>query len=256
MQKGKSPYLIASVDRALSLLNTLAKSSRGMGVTELSKIMNVQKSTVHSILATLSNRGFVRQDEDSRYTLGLQLIQLGNICAERLDVRSVARPIMLNLAEESQTVVLLAMLVRDELTIVEKIEPKRAFVLIPKFDFSITLHSTAVGKVLLANAPASIIESVLERRLEKYTQFTLTDRDIIHRELALVRKQGYATGCNETIEGITCIAAPIYDANQKVVAALSISTSSSALTDGRDHTLIRVVCDKADCISQQLGFYK
>ena len=239
----ENPYRVASVDRALDLLVILSKSSRDMGVTELSKLLNVQKSTVHSLLVTLAQRGFVRQTEGARYTLGLRLIQLGSICSERLDIRTVARPIMLELAEQSQEVALLAMLSKEELMIVEKIEPKRAFVLIPKFDFSITLHSTAIGKVLLANAPTAVIETVIERGLERYTPYTLTEREDVLAELATVRRQGYALGCNETIEGISCIASPIYDATGQVIAALSISSSSSSLINGRSEAMLKVVCD-------------
>lgn len=254
MQKG-SPYVIASVDRALELLILLSKSPHEMGVTELSKLLNVQKSTVHSLLVTLAQRGFVRQTEKSRYTLGLQLIKLGTKCSERLDIRTVARPVMLELAEQSQEVTLLAMLSQEELTIVEKIEPQRAFVLIPKFDFRITLHCSAVGKVLLANASDRFIEDTLSRGFAKYTPQTLTDREAVLAELAAVRHQGYAVGCNETIEGISCIAAPIRDASGQVAAALSISSSSATLTTERRQTLITMVGDKAGCISQRLGFH-
>jgi IclR family acetate operon transcriptional repressor len=250
-----SPYLIASVDRALDLLLILSKSPREMGVTELSKLLNVQKSTVHSLLFTLAQRGFVRQTEGSRYTLGLKLIQLGNVCSEHLDIRTIAKPSMAELAEQSQGVVLLAMLSKEELMIVEKIEPKRAFILIPKFDFSITLHSTAVGKVLLANAPDSVIDAVLTRGLEKYTQYTLTDREVVLNELESVRSQGYAIGCNETIEGITCIAAPINNASGQVVAALSISGSSPSFNDDRLEEMIKMVCEKAGFISQSMGYH-
>ena len=250
-----SPYLIASVDRALELLLILSRSQREMGVTELSKLMGIQKSTVHSLLFTLAQRGFVRQTEGSRYTLGLKLIQLGNICSEHLDIRTIAKPQMIELAEQSQGVVLLAMLSKEELTIVEKIEPKRAFILIPKFDFSITLHSTAVGKVLLANSSSAVIAAVLMRGLDKYTQYTLTDRDVLLGELESVRCQGYAIGCDETIEGITCIAAPIYDAKGKVVAALSISGSSSSLNEGRRVEMIEMVCNTAVRISQSMGYH-
>lgn len=248
-------YVVASVDRALDLLNILGKSSREMGVTELSKLLQVQKSTVHSLLVTLAQRGFVRQTENARYTLGLQLIQLGTICAERLDIRTIARPVMTELAAAAQAIVLLAMLSKEDLMIVEKIEPQQAFILIPKFDFSITLHSTAVGKVLLANAPDAFIETVLARGLAQYTRQTLTDREAVLSELAAVRSQGYALGCNETIEGISCIAAPVYDASGRTAAALSISNSSSVLTAEHRQRLVEMVCDKAACISHRMGYH-
>jgi IclR family acetate operon transcriptional repressor len=84
----------------------------------------------------------------------------------------------------------------------------------------------------------------------------LTDREVVLAEIANVRCQGYAVGCNETIEGISCIAAPIYDSVGQVAAALSISSSSSSLTSERRQELINMVCDKASCISQRMGFHK
>ncbi|MDU4961410.1 MAG: IclR family transcriptional regulator [Sporomusaceae bacterium] len=252
---GDKQYVVASVDRALELLMLLSKSPRDMGITELSKLLNVHKSTVHSLLTTLAQRGFVRQTEASRYTLGLQLIKLGTICADRLDIRSASRPVMSQLAAETQAVVLLAMLSNEKVTIVEKIEPEQSFLLIPKFDFSITLHSTAVGKVLFASMPDHFVEAVLARGLARYTAQTITARDAMLAELAAVRSQGYAIGCNETIDGIACIAAPVYDAAGHTAAALSISSSSSTISAALRQQLIALVCGKAAAISSRLGYY-
>ncbi len=225
-----------------------------MGVTEIAKELGVQKSTVHSLLQTLMLRGFVRQTDTGRYTLGYGLIRLGEACAEQLDIRVIARPFMNELANESEEIALLAVLSGTELIIVDKAEPQKPFFIIPKFDFSITLHSTAIGKVLLASAPAAIIDEVLAHGVERFTSYTLTDRDVLLKELAHVRAQGYAVGCNETIEGVTCIAVPIFDAAGKVTAALSVSSASSKLAAQRYETLVRLLREKAGMISRRLGY--
>lgn len=255
MIKHESPYIIASVDRALELLLLLENNPQDMGVTEISKKLGVQKSTIHSLLQTLLFRGFVQQNNNGRYMLGVRLIQLGAVCEERLDIRTLATPIMTDLAEETNEVALLAVLAQDELIIVKKIEPQRPFLVIPKFNFSIALHSTAVGKVLLAHAPEEIRNTILERGLERYTKYTIDKTDMLKVELEKVRNQGYAIGCNETIDGITCIGAPVYGKQNNVVAAISISSASSRLTPDRYNQVIRLLQQKALSISQFLGHY-
>ncbi len=254
LEKPASQYIIASVDRAVELLLLLGRHRRDMGVTELAKELGVQKSTIHSLLQTLLLRGFVRQTDTGRYTLGYGLIHLGEACAEQLDIREVARPLMTELANESQEIALLAVLSGAELVIIEKVEPQRPFFIIPKFDFSITLHSTAIGKVLLANAPAAIVNAVLQRGVERFTPYTLTDREELSKELAQVREQGFAVGCNETIEGVTCVAVPVHDSSGKVVAALSVSSASSVLAAQRYETLVRLLREKAGKIARRLGY--
>ncbi len=254
LERANSQYIIASVDRAVELLLLLGRHRRDMGVTELAKELGVQKSTIHSLLQTLMLRGFVRQTDSGRYTLGYGLIRLGEACAEQLDIREIARPLMAELANESQEIALLAVLSGTELIIIEKVEPQRPFFIIPKFDFSITLHSTAIGKVLLANAPPAIVGEVLQRGVERFTPYTLTDREVLQKELAQVREQGFAVGCNETIEGVTCIAVPVYDAAGKVAAALSVSSASRVLAAQRYETLVRLLKEKAGKIARRLGY--
>lgn len=254
MEKTGSQYVIASVDRAIDLLLLLEKNTQDMGVTEISKVLGVQKSTVHSLLQTLLLRGFIQQNDNGRYTLGVRLIQLGSICEERLDIGSVATPIMTDLAEETNEIALLAVLAHDELIIIKKIEPQRPFLVIPKFNFSIALHSTAVGKVLLAHAPEEIKNMILAKGLERYTQYTLSP-DVLETELKNVREKGYAIGCNETIDGITCIGVPVYGHKGKVIAAISISSASSRLTADKYHNVICILKQKAELISHRLGHY-
>ena len=114
-------YTVASVDRAIELLFVLESASRDMGITELSKILGVQKSTVHNLVQTLMARDFVRQTDSGRFTLGFRLVRLGVAAADRLDLRRLAEPILRELAAASNEYVLLAVLHRNEVTIVDDI---------------------------------------------------------------------------------------------------------------------------------------
>lgn len=251
-----SSYIVSSVDRSLQILLLLAKSSRALGVTELAKDLGVGKSTVHSLLQTLMARSFVQKNEAGRYSLGVKLIELGEICAERLDIRTAARPVITELADDIGKIVLLAVLSHDELIIIDKVEPLRPFLVIPKFDFSLAVHSTAVGKVLLAFAAEDIINSVVKRGFAQYTPYTLTDIEELGPELKQVRINGYAVGCDETIEGITCVAVPIYNAANQVIAALSVSSASSLMGPSDYKSVILNLQHKAAIISERLGHRK
>ncbi len=246
-------YTVAAVDRALEILNLLGKSSRELGITELAKVLGVQKSTVHSLLQTMLARDFVQQTESGRYALGVKLLQLGELFAQRLDIRTVAKSILTQLADETGKVALLAVLSKQELIIIDKVEPERPFLIIPKFDFSLAFHSTAVGKVLLAFAAEEIRDAILEKELAPFTPFTITDVDEVKTELNKVYLDAYAIGCDETIEGVTCFAVPIYNAANQVVAALSVSSASSLVNFNGYDPILAVLKQKAAIISQRLG---
>lgn len=248
-------YTVNSVDRALQLLIIMARNTEPQGVTELSKILQVQKSTVHSLLQTLKQRGFVRQTGDGKYTLGATLLRLGEICSERLDLKTEALPYMRELAAETGEIALLAVLAGDELIILTTVEPARPFLVMPKFDFSSAIHSTAVGKILLAYAPEDVRQRILSSSLPRYTPYTITGKRAITEELARVRRCGYAVGCNETIDGITCLAVPIFGNGKEVLAALSVTGASSILVSGRYRETVAILQQKASRIMAHMGYH-
>ena len=247
-------YTVASVDRAVELLFVLESASRDMGITELSKILGVQKSTVHNLVQTLMARDFVRQTDSGRFTLGFRLVRLGVAAADRLDLRRLAEPILRELAAESNEYVLLAVLHRNEVTIVDSVAPQRSTFIVPRIDFSHTFHCTALGKVFLAYLPVERQQEILSGPLAHFTPYTLVEQNDILQEIEKIRRQGYAVSCNETIEGVTCLGAPIFDAHGKLAAAVSISSASAQLNAENYHQVAGILKDKAAAISRLIGF--
>lgn len=252
--KKEFSYTIASVDRAIELLLLLEASPREIGVTELSKLLGVQKSTIHNLLQTLLARDFVRQTESGRFTLGFRLMRLGTAAADRLDIRRVADPILRELAEVANEYVLLGVLNRDEVTIIDSVAPPRSTFIVPRIDFARTFHCTALGKIFLAFGGEQIRRTILSQPLSRYTPFTLSTEEEISAEIQQIRKQGFAVSCNETIEGLTCMGAPIFGAHGKLAAAVSISSASARLSVNKYDEMANILKTKAAEISRMIGF--
>lgn len=253
-KKNEFSYTVASVDRAIELLLLLEASSRDMGITELSKLLGVQKSTIHNLVQTLMARDFVRQTDSGRYTLGFRLMRLGTSASERLDIRRLADPILRELAIVANEYVLLAVLNRGEVTIVDSVAPQRSTFIVPRIDFSQTYHCTALGKIFLAYGSEQRQKEILSQPLSRYTPYTLTSDEEMTNELAKIRRQGFAVSCNETLEGVTCIGAPVFNAHGKLEAAVSISSSTVRLTGDRYNEMADILKEKAAAISKMIGY--
>lgn len=249
-----SKYLVASVDRAIELLFMLESGPLEMGVTEISRALGVQKSTVHNLLQTLLARDFVRKTDTGRYTLGFRLMPLGLACTQRLDIRRIASPILNELVNEAKEVVLLAVLSAGQITIIERVEPSRQVFMVPRFDYCNTFHSSGLGKIFLAFGPDDLVKKVVSLELQQYTSNTLTDKTALSKEIDKIREQGYSIACNETIEGVTCIGAPILNANGKIEAAVSVSSATAWLGKEEYEPMVRILKEKARMVSEQLGY--
>lgn len=250
----RSKYLVASVDRAIELLFLLESAPREMGVTELSRALGVQKSTTHNLLQTLLKRDLVRQTDTGHYTLGFRLMPLGLACTERLNIRRIASPILKELVNDVEEVVLLAVLSANQLTIIDRFEPSRSAFIVPRFDYFNTFHSTAIGKVFLSFSGNDFTNQVMSQKFTKYTDYTLTEKQSLLDEIAKIKEKGYSVASNETIEGVTCLGAPIFNANGKLEAAITVSGVTAWFNTEKIEYVARILKEKAKLISQQIGY--
>ena len=247
-------YTVASVDRAIELLFILEATARDMGVTELGKLLGVQKSTVHNLVQTLMARDFVRQTDSGRYTLGFRLARLGAAALDRFDIRRIAEPALKELALEANEYVLLAVLNHGDIAIIDNVAPQRTTFIVPRIDFSQTFHCSALGKIFLAYGPASLKKKILEQIQSRFTPYTLVSAAELNGEIEKIKRLGFAVSSNETIEGVTCIGAPIFNAHGQLEAAVSISSASARLTPDRYHEMADILKRKAADISRLIGY--
>ncbi len=245
---------VRSIERAVAILKAFSLEEEELGVTELSQKLDLHKSTVSRLLASLQREGLVEENPVTRkYRLGIALVTLGELVLQRLDVTQVARPLMQGLADTTQETVNLAVRDRDEVVNVAQVPSPQAVRYIGWIGRRAPLHCTSTGKVLLAHLPTPEQEEIIARGLPQYTPSTITHPNLLRQELARVREQGYAIGHEEFEIGLNAIAAPVYNHTGDVIAAISASGPSFRLSPDRFSTVADHVQQAALTLSRQLG---
>ena len=249
---------ISSLDRGLEILLLLGYEGREMGVTEIARALGVWKSTVHRTLTTLVARGFVQKENGDRYYLGVKLFTLGMRWRERAGLVPLARPSMEKLARQVGETVHLAVLDADpraqhSVVVVDKVESDHVLGVTPRVGFGSAAHCSGVGKALLAFSPPGVVTALLQARgLPRRTPHTITDEETLREELALIRERGYAIDNEEMEVGLSCVAAPVFDAHHRVLAAVSVSGPAVRMA-GCFPQLAEAVREAAAQISSRLG---
>jgi IclR family KDG regulon transcriptional repressor len=218
------PVGLRSVTNALRVLEVLASGDPEMGVTDISKLVHLSKSTVHAVLSTLMAEGFVEKNPaTSRYRLTLKLYELGCRLLARSPMDHRVLPLMEALGRATNETVSLAVLSGREALLVQRVESTELLRADLQVGTRVPLHATATGKVLLAFLPDRELELYLKGPLEPYTQETRVDPVAIRKELEDVRAVGLAKAVDEMASGIAAMAVPVFDHAMKVVCALSIA---------------------------------
>lgn len=242
-----------TVHKAVQLLRALAEPPETAGVTELARRLGLQKSVVHSLLATLAYHGLVEQDPETRqYRLGMGVFQLGQVVARRLSLHNVARPVMEELANQVlHSVHLVSRQGRIGVCVEEVIPPGR-FRLTLNPGSTAPLHAGASFKAILAFLTVTEIDDYLNTPLERFTDATICDPRRLREELAAIRRQGYAVSHGELCPGASAVAAPIRNHDGRVVASISVAELTPQLELGPG--LAAAVTAAAGRISAALGY--
>jgi DNA-binding IclR family transcriptional regulator len=251
----KAPAPIRSVAHSLELVDALAPSEEGRGVTELSGMLRLAKSTVYRLLQTMVGHGYVVQDPNSgRYHLGLKFLELGGLVSNRLSILTIARPCLQRLMEATNETVHLGLLEGHEVVYADKIECLRTIRMYSRVGRRSPLHCTALGKALLAHQGEATIQELLRARLEQRTARTITAPRALRVELQRVREKGYAEDNEEFEEGLRCLAAPVRDHTGIVVASVGVAGPAARFESARQLELIKLVKDAAEGLSTALGY--
>ncbi|HVB72352.1 MAG TPA: IclR family transcriptional regulator [Ktedonobacteraceae bacterium] len=215
------------VHRVASVLRAFG-DQRLLGITDLSSVTGLPKSTTHRLVTALVNEGLLVQDEDShKYSLSLRVTALGASILNSHTVRKSARPILMELRDQTRESVHLAVLEGMEAVIIDT-EDSYFFVRAVNVPGQhLPAHAISTGKVLLAYQWETRLREILNQiTLTRYTSSTITDPRLLLEELRVVRQHGYAISRSELEDGIDAVAAPIFDHLGAIVAAVSIGGPS------------------------------
>jgi DNA-binding IclR family transcriptional regulator len=245
---------VKSIERCLNIIELLSNKPDGMRLSDISSYLDLNVSTVHHILKTLSAREYVAQYPDTkRYTLGFQFLEISKKILDSIDIRKVAHPFLEELYNDCGENVHLSVLRSNKVVYIDMIKNPSGLSLATYIGFSTDPHAAAGGKVLLAAmSPQGLRELYKKRPLKKYQVNTISRMRDLLTALEKIRKDGYAVDDEEYYEGVRCVAAPIYS-GKKAVASLSITGPIFSMTKERVHKeLIRKVTEKAEEISSAL----
>jgi len=216
---------VPAVERALNVLEALAQSRKGYSVSELSRRLALPKSSVHLILRTLERRGYLqKQASGGRYRFGLKLIALSRAALDGVELREEARPSLAALSSQTGLTVHMGILERSEIVIIERIESESPVRVVSWIGRRLDLHSTAVGKALIAFLPEATFEAeVRARQLPHHNERTIASMTALRKELDRVRLMGYSVCDEEDEVGVRCVGAPVVDRHGQAIAAISVA---------------------------------
>jgi DNA-binding IclR family transcriptional regulator len=221
------------LERMFTLIDVLASREEAVSLKEISEKAGLHPSTAHRILNDLATGRFVDRPQPGSYRLGMRLLELGNLVKGRLNVRDAALTPMRELHKLIQQPVNLSMRQGDEIVYVERAYSERSGMQVVRaIGGHAPLHLTSVGKLFLAaDDPQRTRAYATRTGLQGHTKNSITSLEALERELAKVRQYGQASDNEELELGVRCMAAGIYDDQNKLVAGLSISAPSGRLED-------------------------
>ncbi len=256
MKKVKPNYPIKVLDKSLSLLELLLQEGSYMNMIELSEKLGFYPSTTHRILDTLKYWGYVEQDPHTqKYQLGLKALELGMAKLHQMDLVREATPCLKELVNQCNETVHLGTLEGGEVLYLAKEESSQTIRMISYVGKRAPLHSTSLGKVLLAYLSAEDRKKILEGKvLPRLTENTITDKRELEKELGKVRVQGFALDREENEKDVRCVAAPIRNYQGEVIAAVSVSSPVFRIDKNAQNKLKEALIETSKKISKRLGY--
>ncbi|MHB1499650.1 MAG: IclR family transcriptional regulator [Candidatus Dormibacteria bacterium] len=243
-----------ALDRVLNVLESVMQLGSDGTLAEIANAADAPKSSAHRVLGGLVRRGYVTAREHGHYGPGPQVFVLAGMANAIRDYAVIASAALADLRRYTSDTIHLALLVGQTAVYVEKLDGTRPYRSVSKVGLPLHLHSTAMGKAILAALPDPDREKLVERLpLTQRTSRTLTNVAALRRELELVRSRHFAIDDEENEEFIRCVGAAFRDHNNSVVGAVSVSAPSFLMTLDQALALAPHVLVAADALSAELG---
>jgi DNA-binding IclR family transcriptional regulator len=246
---------VPSLERAMTLLELLSRSSKGMRLGDLARNLGLAKSSTHCLLLTLERCGYLERNEQThRYMFGLKFFSLANLSISKIKVREVAAPFLQHLANTSHMTAHLAILEQGEVVIIEKVDAAGLLKLATWIGKRMEMHCTGVGKAAVAYLPEEELDRLIRKHgLPRHNENTVTSAQKLKLQIAEIQKVGYSVDCEEDEVGLCCIGAPVFDHTGKVIGAISLAGTTAQITPDNQTSLAEGVKKAALAISSAMG---
>jgi DNA-binding IclR family transcriptional regulator len=242
---------VASVARALALLDELGAAPDGLGVNELARRIGVNASTASRLLATLETGRMVERAPGGPYRLGLRLVALADAVLARLDVRELARPRLRALVDATGETATLSVPGASEAVTVDFVAAESSVVSVARLGRPSVGHATAAGKIVLAFGAAQA--SAPPGELTRLTDRTIVDPGALSAEVERVRTQGWAEAAGEREPDLNALAAPVFGRSGELAAVLGLQGPAARLTKERRAEVLPALLRAAAELQRALG---
>jgi len=247
-------YSVPAIQRTLDIIETLTRE-RMLTVSEVNRRFRIPKSSAYAILQTLKARGYVEKDSLDRYSLTLRMFSLGSALMEGLDFRKEIFPLLKEMTEQTQITGHIGVLDGSYIVYVEKSEVLGAVRLTTWIGRRTLVHSTSMGKALLANLSEREVDHILaEGGMPQFTPKTITSPAAFKKELEKVRANGYAVSNEENELGVRAVGAAVFNHSGRPVAAVNLGGSTLHIRSKDIPRLGLIVRTCAERMSAQLGY--
>lgn len=251
----KNLVRVQSIDRAVAILECFSENKRELKLSEIANKLDLNKSTVHGLLNTLKYHGFIDQDEiTQRYRLGTRFIVYGDLVVNSIDITNIAYPLIEKICEKIEETVHIAMLDGSDVVYIEKKECNKSIKTSTKIGARIPAYFTADGKIILSYLEREKLKRLLPRNIRQLTPNTITDKHKLLDALAEMKDIGYAIDLEETVQGLVCVAAPIFGHTGNVKYSLSVTGPTVRMTENKIKEYINIIKEAANEISCRIGY--
>lgn len=246
---------VKSLVRAMRIIETLSGYPSGRTITDLAAELSLPKSSVFRVLHTFEEMGYARQDPaTATYHLGAQFLRLAAAAENDSSLRTIARPMLVELGAEIAETVHLAVPVDDHMVYIDKVESPHTVIMASRIGQRVQLHSSSLGKAYMAALDIADRRATVGRlTLERRTRNTITSRQALLKELETCATRGYAIDDVENEVGVRCVGAPIVDSRRIPVAAISVSAPADRWPLRAAHEASKACAEAAARISEALG---
>jgi DNA-binding IclR family transcriptional regulator len=255
-KSSKNPYSIEVLRRAIEIMSVFSHARPSLSLAEIVQTVKLPKTTVFRILSSLIERGLCEWDaQAAQYSLGFELVRLADIRRRQSNVHDVAIPVMREIRNEVNETVILSVRSEDSRVHIDFVEGLHPMRRMADLGVRAPLYAGAASKVLLAGMDDDEIAGYLQRTdLTPFQRSTITDRNVLWREIRAIRKRGFAESKGELFSGGGALAAPIKDFSGRTVAVMDILTPEHRYTAEHRERCIGLLLQGAQRASERLGY--
>lgn len=224
---------VKSLAKAMKVLECFTVREPELGITQIAEMLQMNKSNVHNIVDTLRQMGYLEQKGNSKYCLGIKMLEYSFIVNEHLGYPRAVYDILQEISQQSGEIVYFGIPTRDKVLYLYVIHPRARLSAMPYREIlgeTAPLYCTGIGKAMLAFLPENEWPERITRERTRFTDMTVTDYNEIIEDLLRSKKRGYSIDDGEREPGIRCVGMPVYDFRNRLVAGVSISGPMESVT--------------------------